>query len=250
MSSLRWLSAGLLALALVAGAALWLQRQAAAQLHDEIAQLQEKQRELARLRAEHARLMVAQPSAAELEQLRNDRAALERLRGELNQLKARTDEVTRAAERAALPLTPAANWTHAGRATPAAAVETLFWAAANHDPETIASMLNFDPQLRRAVDLFFGVLPETVRTKYGTVEMLIGQFMAEELAVAAMGVVQEKPTGGDAADLMVRVQNQEGFGREKRLTFKRGDDGWRLAVSPGTVQNIANQIASQTGAGK
>jgi len=250
MSAFRWLSVLLLALALAAGAAQLLQRQATAQLRGEIALLREEQRELARLRAEHARLMAMQPAPAELEQLRGDRAALERLRGELDQLRARTDEMARAAERAALPLTPVANLRNAGRATPAATVETLFWAAANHDSETVASMLSFEPKLRQAVDLFFGALPEAVRTKYGTVERLLGQFLADEMSVAAMRVVQEKPAGADRAELIVRVQSQEGFAREKPLVLNRGDDGWRLAVSPRTVQNIANQIASQIGASK
>ncbi len=96
MSALRWLSALLLALALVAGAALLLQRQIAAQLRDEIALLRDENRTLARLRAEHERLTAAQIPAAELERLRADRAAVVQLRAEIEQLKARTDERARA----------------------------------------------------------------------------------------------------------------------------------------------------------
>ena len=83
MSALRWLSAVLLALALVAGAALWLQRQEADNLRGEIVPLREEQRELVRLRAENQRLAAAQPEAAELARLRADRAAAVRLRGEI-----------------------------------------------------------------------------------------------------------------------------------------------------------------------
>ena len=87
MSALRWLSALLLALALAAGATVWLQRQAAAQLRDEIAILREQNRELARLRTENQRLAAALPSAAELEALRADHAAVVRLRSELERTK-------------------------------------------------------------------------------------------------------------------------------------------------------------------
>jgi uncharacterized protein HemX len=90
MSPLRWLFALLLALALVAGTALWLQRQAAAQLRAEIAQLREDSRELAKLRAENQRFAAAQPPAAELARLRADHAAVLQLRSELNALKKRT----------------------------------------------------------------------------------------------------------------------------------------------------------------
>jgi uncharacterized protein HemX len=87
MISLRWLSALLLALALVAGASLWLQRQAATQLRAEIARLREDSRELANLRTENQRLVAAQVPDAELARLRSDHAAVLRLRAELETLK-------------------------------------------------------------------------------------------------------------------------------------------------------------------
>src|SRR5258708_7125210 len=96
MTALRWLSALLLALAIVAGAALWLQRQAAAQLRDEIALLREERGKVVRLRAENSKLTAAQVSAAELERLRADRAAVVQLRGEIEKLKAGVDDRERA----------------------------------------------------------------------------------------------------------------------------------------------------------
>lgn len=91
MNPLRWLSALLLVLALVAGGALLLQRQAAAQLQGEIALLRGEHRDLARLRAENQRLTAAQLPAAELARLRDDHAAVMRLRGEIEKLKAKAD---------------------------------------------------------------------------------------------------------------------------------------------------------------
>lgn len=83
MATARWISVGLLGLAAVSGAALWLQRQAAADLRDEIALLRGDQRELARLRVENQRLSAAQPATGEVERLRADRAAVGRLRAEI-----------------------------------------------------------------------------------------------------------------------------------------------------------------------
>jgi len=96
MSPLRWLSAFLLALALVAGTALWLQRQSGAQLRDEIALLRDENRQLAQLRSENAKLAVAQVPAAELERLRADRAAVVQLRAEIERLKTQTEARERA----------------------------------------------------------------------------------------------------------------------------------------------------------
>ena len=83
MASSRWVSVGSLAFVVVAGAAFWLQRQAAADLRDELALLRGDSRELARLRAENQRLTAALPPAVKLEELRADRAAVMRLRSEI-----------------------------------------------------------------------------------------------------------------------------------------------------------------------
>lgn len=92
----RWLSVLLLALAAVAGAAWLLQRQSGAQLRDEIALLQDENRQLAQLRAENARLVAAQTPPAEVERLRADHAAVGQLRAEIEKLKTQLDERERA----------------------------------------------------------------------------------------------------------------------------------------------------------
>ena len=235
----------MLALALVAGAALLLQRQAAVQLREEIALLRDEQRELAQLRAEHQRLVAAQVSEAELARLRADRTAVVQLRGEIERWKARTEEKAHALEQVAGPMLAAGEWRNAGRATPTATVETLLWAAANRDLDTFASMLSFDAQFRPPVDRFFQVLPEAVRTQYGTVERLIAQFLTKDLPLAAMRIVTENQTDSDHAALVVGLQNQAGLTKEIPVAMQRGKDGWGLAVPPQAVQKIANEIGSQ-----
>ena len=103
MASSRWISGGLLVLAMVAGAALWLQRQAAADLRDELALLRGDQREVARLRAENQRLAAALPPTEKMQELRADRAAVVRLRSEIE--KTRDNLTTR--ERALAAPAPA-----------------------------------------------------------------------------------------------------------------------------------------------
>jgi uncharacterized protein HemX len=95
VSAARLFSALLLALALVAGAALWLQRQAADALRGEVALLREENHELAKLRAEHERLVAAQLPAAELARLREDHAAVMRLRAEIEALRRNVEQKER-----------------------------------------------------------------------------------------------------------------------------------------------------------
>jgi hypothetical protein len=247
MNPLRWLSALLLALAFAAGAALWLQRQAAAQLRDEITLLRDQNRELARLRAENLRLAAALPPTAELEQLRADHAAVVRLRAELE----KTKDHLQARERALTspPLIPASEWKNAGRATPVAAVETFLWAAARHDTDAVAAMLGFGGNLRQSVDAFFSALPEALRTQYGTVDRLLAEFMTKDLPLAAMRLPAGPQSSSDWGCVFnVYLEDKNGFAKDNTIVLLRADDGWRLAVLPQTAQKIANEIGRQLAA--
>ena len=86
MRAARFVAGFFLALAVFAAGAWWLQWQQSLALAGEAALLRDEQRELARLRAEHARLAAAQVSPAEIERLRADHAAVARLRAEIGAL--------------------------------------------------------------------------------------------------------------------------------------------------------------------
>lgn len=79
----RLSTVSLLVLAVVAGGALWSQRQASAVLRGEIVLLREENAERVRLRAENRRLVAQQISATEQERLRGDHLAVMRLRDEI-----------------------------------------------------------------------------------------------------------------------------------------------------------------------
>jgi hypothetical protein len=241
MNPLRWLSALLLALALAAGASLWLQRQAAAALRDEIMLLREENRELARLRAERQRLLTAQVPVAELERLRADRAAIVRLRDEIEKLKARTDDKARSVAQATAPLIPAGEWKNAGRMTPHDTVETLLWAGTRRDVDTIAGAISFEAVAGRQAQAMFALLPEALRSQHGSVERFVASMMAKEPPALAARVIEEKLTA-DRMLVAIRVQNQDGREKIARYTMKRADDGWRMEVPLAVVHGIAKQM--------
>jgi len=250
MNPLRWLSVLLLALALVAGAALWLQRQQSAVLREEIVLLREENGEIARLRAERERLMAAQVSAAELERLRADRAAIVRLRDEIERLKAQTDEKARSVAQATAPLIPAGEWKNAGRATPHDAAETLMWARSRRDLDAVAGALSFEAPVRQQADALFGALPEAVRAQHGSVERFVANIMARESPGLAMRVIEEKQTADDRVTVAIRTQNQSGPEKLSSWPMRRTEDGWRLMVPAAMVQNIVNQHGRQSPAAK
>ena len=92
---ISWPIIAVVLLAVGAAAGLALQRQRTDVLRDEIALLREQNRDIERLRNENVRLGQARISEAELARLRADHAAVPRLRGEVEQMKARLQEMER-----------------------------------------------------------------------------------------------------------------------------------------------------------
>ena len=103
MSATRWISAGFLGFAVLAGGGLWLQHETSAALRGEIRLLQDERKTLERLRAENQRLTAAQVPDAELARLRADRAALLRLRDEIDRMKSRAEQMGSAQQPAQTP---------------------------------------------------------------------------------------------------------------------------------------------------
>ena len=67
-----------------------------------------------------------------------------------------------------IPMIPAASWKNAGFATPASALQTLNWAAANRDTNAFLNGVSWDPQARAQADALFAALPDSVRQQYGS----------------------------------------------------------------------------------
>ena len=107
MRAPHWILLALLGFAIAGGAWFLLRRHESTVLRAEIASLQQENRRLVDLRAEHERLLSTKVSDSELERLRNDRAALGRLRAEINQLNESADRKARAVEEPAPDKQPA-----------------------------------------------------------------------------------------------------------------------------------------------
>ena len=91
MNPMRWLTGIFGALAVLAGAAWWLQTQEAEVLRGEIAMLREERGEWMKLQEENRRLAAQAAPADDVERLRADRAAIGRLRAVIETLRAKTE---------------------------------------------------------------------------------------------------------------------------------------------------------------
>jgi hypothetical protein len=250
----RWLFVLLFAFAVVAGAAWWLQRQSAAQLREEIALLHDESRRLAELRAENARLVAAQPPAAEIDRLRADRAAVVQFRGEIEKLKAGLDARERAlnlpaeakaaesnSAKAPVPqVLPAARRRNVGQDTPVAALETVLWAGTNRNVDALAATLSLDREAGALAAKIFEGLPEAQREEYATPLRMLAALLAKDMPLGDVRVMPAKPLDPDAtvAALDAEMKNNDGEQTKEHFELVKLDGRWLLKVPAEVVEHF------------
>ena len=262
-STFRWWVLG--ALLGIAGVGLMQQRAGRGGLEAELATLQEKQRDAAALRAEHARLTAELPPPEALERWREDRAALARLQQEVAVLRRapeparpaqtpshteKLDTSERLRERQRVPLDQLVNrgWT-----TPRAAFETALWAAAHGEVETLAQGLVFDPRWAQQVDALWAGLSPATRAEYRSVERLFAALTISDVPLGTAQLLHEselKPgehalPGPGHAFLVTTLTGPDKSTRRVALYFRPSDKGWQLVVPGAAVTKYREQLAKK-----
>jgi hypothetical protein len=213
------------------------------------------------VRAEHERLLAAQPEAGELERAVAEREALTQARAEVESLRQKAETATRAdAEKKATPTerlavgrtVPAAEWKNAGNATPAAALETALWAGAGGDIEAFAKMIMLiDGRTQRAAQALWESVPEATRAEYGTPERLIAFLTVKDIPLGAVQVRQFNDLQvwpmGPAQQMQVMLTQSDGKQKDTSLLLVNPGGGWKLVVMEAVVTKYAAQLKSSEG---
>jgi hypothetical protein len=175
-------------------------------------------------------------------------AEVARLREEVNELRARTAALARLAVRTAeagsppLNLLPASAWKNAGRATPSAAAETLFWATDSGDVTALAGAISLDQTAREKAEAILARMPDSVRATYDTPEKLVALLLARETDIRAMQVLGESSAGDDAV-VNMRLLKDDGKTKDEGLQFRRSADGWRMNVTGKVVDKMGKKLS-------
>lgn len=248
--------------AVIAGVA-WTQDRASKRLGREVMEARTRKADVARLRDENRRLKEAQISDAELERLRSDRAAVEQLRRELERLKGSVARRSVAREKRAtassspVPATPPAAelglritermvppsaWRNAGRATPAAALETLLWAAAGGDVGAVANGLILEGEARTRAEALYARLPEEERQRYESAENLVALLTAKEVPLVDAQIAGPWESSSPARISLHLREKPEGPPR--MALFQVRDEGgeWKLIVPASAVEKYMKAL--------
>ena len=217
---------------------------------EEIARLRAAADGLAGLQAEQARLQAAQPDPAQLAAWKAERAALPALRTAVETAQRKLDFVTRAAaekqaafERFPAGVTvPATEWRNAGGATPAAALESVLWAAASGDVGGFARRLKFFAGAQKAAAALRASLPPALRDQVKTPEEAVALFAIKDVPLGSVQVRQWSESSGPFQQVALKLSQPDGATKEVNLVFLRGDDGWQLMVTDAVVARYAELV--------
>ncbi len=211
----------------------------------ELEVLRDQEREFGRLRAERGRLAAEQIQADELQRLRSDRAAIGRMRGEVESLRQGTaDREHRTTAKppgrfgVGVPM-PASEWRNEGAATPAAALETVLWAAAGGEVDVLAQRIRFDPAARTAaLELLQSLSPES-RARHGSPEQLLAFLSIKDIPIGAATVTGWRQTSATQHPVSLSLASGPDRIKPVALVFVRDGEEWKLRATEGAVAKYA-----------
>lgn len=158
---------------------------------------------------------------------------------------------------------PMSQWRNQGRATPAAALETLFWAALNGEFDALAPMITFTEPGKVKLDAWFQRLSPELRARLRTPERAIAPAFAAEYpwfqrlhlhqqtarqqpAFKVVGIGE--PDRGGTATLKVVFSYNSDPDRPSEIHLRQEPDGWQCArLSESMVERFTARIDPTTG---
>lgn len=130
------------------------------------------------------------------------------------------------------------NCADAGRATPAATLQTLIWAAAHGNDELVQSAVVFDPAARALAEAAIAMLPESSRAKYPTPESLAALFLAQVVNdLTGIRVTDQTVTGNEATISVSGLQKPIG-----KMNLRQTPDGWQVVLNPEVFASIRRML--------
>jgi hypothetical protein len=209
-------------------------------------QLQEDNRRLKRLVDETRRdgAAAGQIMAAELRDARTELAEVTRKRAQESReklLTAQKKEVVLAANRdPEKGPVRMENLQNLGRGTPAAAFQTLCWAALKGEDDLLAGSMLIEREDRSHLQELLAGFSLDARARYQTPEKLVALFVAGDILKKATAEIAEQVVESpERVALMVRVGENP---KAVRMPMQRTSDGWRLAISSSQVQKLIDRL--------
>jgi hypothetical protein len=134
---------------------------------------------------------------------------------------------------------PAASWRNAGAASPAAALETVLWAAAGGDVEAFARCIQFDVSGLKAAQALLASLSPAERARHGGPAQLLAFLSIKDIPVGSAVVSAWQGASATAQPVSLALNAEGQKARQVTLIFQRVGEEWRLRATEAAVAKYA-----------
>lgn len=138
-------------------------------------------------------------------------------------------------------LTSLENLRDVGKGTPAAAVQTFFWALLKGQNQIFENAFYLNDDVRESADEFIATLPEAERTKFPTAESVEALAIARSaLNVSGIQITNTEKTSDETATVTVRGLTP----KDEKLPMRLTPAGWQLVVGEKQMDWALQQLRS------
>jgi hypothetical protein len=138
-------------------------------------------------------------------------------------------------------------WKNAGRATPAAALETHYWSVRNGDTAAVAAGIKVAPSAQEALTELVALLPSSAREKFLSPEEALAFLMCGTSDATGFFISYEE-RHGDTSKLCVTSRHPDGSGKlhsSIKLFERQADGSWKMLIYPRVVQDYKRYIQNR-----
>ncbi len=231
------------------------QRNELAALAAEAAAARAQHDELDRVRDERRRREAEARSAEETEKLRRARELVAKTRSAVVDVRGRAESAERVAALSQATggrfdvgaKIPGREWRSAGRATAAATLETVLWAAAGGNVEALAECVVFDGGAVNAARALHARLGADLRAQYPTPEKLVAYLTVKEVPTGSAEVRQWTLPADGHGFARLLLTAADGTPKEVDLRFQRTESGWKALVTEATLEKLGQALPRVAG---
>jgi hypothetical protein len=129
-----------------------------------------------------------------------------------------------------------------GQATPAAALQTLFWAALKGEDQVMTRIIGWDETVRPKAQALIDRLPAEMRARYPTPEALAALFFSKHvLDVPAIHISKSVFTDAANASLTVKGLTRA----DQHLPMRLGPNGWQIIAGEPMLKGLSEQLSGK-----
>ncbi len=185
---------------------------------------------------------VADRASVRLVQLRADVAALEKRAAEQYAANSEHTDAPSTNRDPEKGMTKLEYMQNVGQRTPAAALQTLFWAAMKGEDQMMAGTIGWDEHTRLEAQGLIERLPAEIQARYPTPEALAALFISKyALDVSAIHISETVLNDANNASLIVKGLT----GRDEHLPMHLGPNGWQLWSGKGQLKWLNDELSKK-----